>query len=250
MTIQDWSSKGVADRQKFGQARHQLHSLVQWLARTERSYGPANSSDAGIVLQWCPSRQAITTSRFERGLQLELRLPEMILQFREEGEAVKHALHAEEHSPAQVEAWLLIELLHRGVDRTKFSKELPYDVSGLMSGDGEEFSPEGYQLELEALTGWLSRAAAEISRASGSDFHGRDCKVVLRPEDLSLEIAAGADRVLGFKTSGTKLEELFFYVRTGDSAVQAGEHRELILPASQLPSNGGVDRIRTFFQAS
>lgn len=241
----------MADRQKFAQARHQLHSLVQWLARIERSYESAGSAGSDITLQWCASRRAIRTSRFAGDLQLELRLPELVLQFLEDGQPVNHPISAEEHSPARIEAWLLIELLHRGIDRSKFSKELPYDVSALMSGDGEDFSPESYALELEALTDWLSRAAAEISQASGSQTEDPDgTTVVLRPEDLSLEMTSSADRVLGFKTSSTKLDELFFYVRTGTDGIQSGEQRELILPTSNLPSNGGVDRIRTFFQAS
>ena len=55
-----------------------------------------------------------------------MRLPTLEMQFHEHGKPVPHILDPEEHSPAEVEAWMLVELLHRGVDREKFSKTLPY----------------------------------------------------------------------------------------------------------------------------
>ncbi len=250
MAIREWPAPGTPDMQRFGQARRQLHSLVQWLARMERSYGSAESAGSGITLRWSDTRKAIITSQLGQGLRLELRLPEMVLQFLEDDEAANHPLHTEEHSPAHVEAWLLIELLHRGIERKKFSKALPYDVSGLMSGDSEEFSPEAYQQELEALTDWLARAAEELGLATGNPVGEEDGGIVLRPEDLSLEAASSSNRILGFKASGAKLGEPFFYVRTTGDGVQPGRQTEVILPASQLPSSGGSDRLRTLFQAA
>jgi len=165
------------------------------------------------------------------------------------GVAVNHPLEAEEHSPAHVEAWLLIKLLHRGIDRQRFSKVLPYDVSGLMSGDGEEFSPEVCQDELVALTQWLSKVAAEISRAGREQRGGTDASIIVRPEDFSLETAPGSARILSFRASSAKLGEPFFYVRMDHYVGQVEGRKEIILPASQLPTRGGSDRLAIFFQA-
>ncbi|WP_336492565.1 hypothetical protein, partial [Methylobacterium nigriterrae] len=163
MTSDEWPAAASQDTERLDEARHQLHSVVQWLARIERSYG-SQGNGAMPTLEWNDARNAITTHPLGRDLELELRLPELVLQFREGGEAVSHPLHVEEHSPAHVEAWLLVELFHRGIDRERFSKALPYDVSGLMAGDAVEFSPEAYEKELGVLTAWFSNAASVIVR--------------------------------------------------------------------------------------
>lgn len=249
MSAEEWPSMAESDQQRFAEARHQVHSLLQWLARIEKSYGPAAGSTADVTLRWCDARKAITTRRLGKDLQLELRLPEMVLQFWEGGRAANHALSAEEHSPAHVEAWLLIELLHRGIDRKRFTKELPYDVSGLMSGDGVEFSPELYQNELITLTQCLSAAAAAILQASETASQDPDEEIVLRPDDFSLEATFDSRRVLGFKASGAKMGEPLFYIRTSDEGGRTDVCNEIILPASRLPSSGGCERLRMFFQS-
>jgi hypothetical protein len=249
MTSKDWLSVTASNPQRLKEARYQVHSLIQWLARIEKSYGPATGSSAGITLRWCDARKAITTRCLGEDLQLELRLPEMVLQFRESGEAANHPLRVEEHSPAHVEAWLLIELLHRGIDRRRFSKTLPYDVSELMSGDSVEFSPDVYQDELNTLTQWLSRAAAAISSASAQHKGGIDEGIVVRPDDFSLETIPGSQRVLGFKASSAKVEEPFFYIRTDHDIAHADGCNEVILPASQLSNGEGSERLAMLFQA-
>jgi len=118
-----------------------------------------------------------------------------------------------------------------------------------MSGDGVESSPEVYQEELAVLTQWLSMAAAAISRASGEQRGSADASIIVRPEDFSLETAPGSERILGFKASGAKLDEPFFYVRTDDDLGQVDGGKEIILPASKLPTRDGGDRLATFFLA-
>jgi len=206
MTSKEWPSVIASNPQRLKEARYQVHSLMQWLARIEKSYGPATGGSADITLRWCDTRKAITTRCLGEDLQLELRLPEMVLQFRESGEAANHPLRVGEHSPAHVEAWLLIELLHRGIDRRRFSKALPYDVSELMSGDSVEFSPDVYQDELNTLAQWLSRAAAAISSASAQRKGEIDESIVVRPDDFSLETTSDSQRVLGFRAGSAKVE--------------------------------------------
>ena len=81
----------------------QSHNAVQWLARMERSFRSGNSG-ADVALQWNEERKAFVTDEFFDGLRMELKLPELTLQFLEDGKPVKHALHMEGRSPAQVEA--------------------------------------------------------------------------------------------------------------------------------------------------
>lgn len=204
MDLTPWPVAQDGDR--LVQARFELHSLVQWLARVQASY--QDRKEKATSLHWLAVRGAITTGALVGTLTLELRLPSMTLQFLDDGMPVNHPLDTEDHSPAQVEAWILVELLHRGVDRTRFSKALAYDTSFLLSGDATKFSPEVHGEELAVLAGWISLAAEEIARCRGADL------VLVRPQDLSLEAAVGNGRVVGF-TAGAGQDEPHFFVRRG-----------------------------------
>ena len=79
-----------------------------------------------------------------------------------------HILDPEEHSPAEVEAWILVELLHRGLDREQFSKALPYTIKNLMSGDAEDYSPQACAEGLTQLATWFRAAASVVSNVGAS----------------------------------------------------------------------------------
>ncbi len=117
-------------------------NLVQWLSRIANSYVRDGAPEAVSELEFRAADAAFVTKQFDKGIALEIRLPGLELQFLENGKPMPHVFDPEEHSPAEVEAWLLVELLHRGIDREKFSKELPYAIAGLMSGDAEDYSPQ------------------------------------------------------------------------------------------------------------
>jgi len=232
----------VPDIRKFNEAQHQVHSLLQWVARVENSYGPGSGTEEPIRLRWCDERRAIRTHGLVGGLELELRVAEMVLQFLENGKPSDHAFSAEEHSPAHAEAWLLIELLHRGVDRTRFTKALPYDASQLLSGDGQEFSPEQYADELVLLAEWMSRAARSLLSAEESQQGGGDGEILVRPEDLSMEVER-SDHVVGFKPVGSVLDEPYFYVRGRDGGER---RRDDAVAASHIFGSTGGGGLETF----
>lgn len=212
----------VNNFRKFNEAQHQVHSLLQWVARVENSYGPEAGTRGQVRLRWCDERRAIKTHGLADGLELELRVAEMVLQFLEDGRPSNHAFWAEEHSPAHAEAWLLIELLHRGVDRSKFTKNLPYEASQLLSGDGQDFSPERYQEELTLLAEWMSHAAHALRSADPGQSGATDSGILVRPEDLSMELEC-ATFVVGFRPVGSVLDEPYFYVRGRDGQERRSE---------------------------
>ncbi|HZP78344.1 MAG TPA: hypothetical protein VFB45_19525 [Pseudolabrys sp.] len=147
------------------------------------------------------------TRTFERELAVELRLPSLEMQFRERGRPVPHLFNPEERSPAEAEAWILVELLHRGLERDKFSKSLPYTIANLLSGDAEDYSPQACALGLDELTAWLRTAAAVLSS---------DGRVVCLPETLTLlapEPRRGA--AVGFSPGDAGQGEPYFFVDTG-----------------------------------
>lgn len=166
----------------------QSHNAVQWLARIMRSFRSANAGD-DVALRWNNERNAFVTDNFSEGLKMELRLPELTLQFLEDGEPVDHELHMEGRSPAQVEAWVLVELLHRGVDRARFSKDLPYEIPHAMAGDNVEYSPEFREGELKKILEWFT-AAADLLTKLGRQADTKDddsATLTLRTRDFCLE---------------------------------------------------------------
>lgn len=177
------------DRDNFFKARELTLNLVQWPARIANSYVAKNSAEDRLALDFHRDGSMVTRS-FDHEIALGLRLPALELQFQECGTRVPHILDPEEHSPAEVEAWILVELLHRGVDRDKFSKSLPYTIPNLLSGDAEDYSPAACGDGLALLTAWYCSAASTISS------HGR---VVCLPQTLTLVAVPGDGRpTVGF----------------------------------------------------
>lgn len=163
MSALAWRPVGAVDPRRLGQARRQAHNAAQWLVRLAHSY-MAPQPDAGhTLLRWDPQRQALLTQEFLPRLTVELRIPEPALQFREDGRAVPHVIEIDDRTPAEVEAWVLVELLHRGVDRDRFSKSLPYAMSDLMTGDAVRYVAEPLTAELDELAAWFANAASVLA---------------------------------------------------------------------------------------
>jgi hypothetical protein len=86
----------------------------------------------------------------------------------------------DDRSPAHVEAWILVELLHRGVDRERFSKALPFEVQNAMWGDHEKFSTADYEAEIAALSQWLVAGADVLGEVAPG------MAITVQPQTLSL----------------------------------------------------------------
>ena len=171
------------------------------------------------------------TRQFADGVALEMRLPDLHLQFLHNGKAVPHVFDPQERSPAEAEAWILVELLHRGIDREKFSKKLPYTIPGLLTGDAEDYAPQDCRKGLIQLTDWFGKAAAVLEAAARARSLDK-AEVICLPQTLDLVLAplSGASSIpLGFSPGDTENPEPYFY--TGGaanpaSAKAAPRHRE------------------------
>jgi len=164
VTSFDWKPVGEIDPRELGNARHLAHNGAQWLARIARSYIEPVADDTHASLSWEDDGDALVTQEIAPGLVLELRLPELVLQFKEEGKRVSYQLEMDDRSPAKVEAWLLVELLHRGVDRDRLSKDLPYKIPGLMTGDAVNYAADPAKSELLELSRWYANAASVLGQ--------------------------------------------------------------------------------------
>jgi len=194
----------------------QSHNAVQWLARMVRSFRSINSG-ADFALRWDDERKAFVTDDFADGLNMEMRLPELTLQFLEHGKPSKHELNMEGRSPAQVEAWILVELLHRGLDRSRFSKDLPYDIPNAMAGDSIEYSPDFREGELKSILDWFSAAANLLRNISQQPDNKRDCSppLTLGTRDFSLEVSIPPNGATATPDNDGVIRIGFFPLRTG-----------------------------------
>jgi len=125
---------------------------------------PISSDNRHALLCWDAERAALVTQEFAPGLTLELRLPGLVMQFREDGRPAPHVFEFDDRTPAEAEAWVLVELLHRRLDRDRFSKLLPYEFCDLMTGDAVPYVVEPLQTGLEELATWFTNAALVLGR--------------------------------------------------------------------------------------
>jgi hypothetical protein len=209
-----WKSKPELDLSELAQARVETINLVQWPARVANSYVSDGSCER-TTLQFRAGDAAFVTQPFENDLALEIRLPTLEMQFLDHGIPVPHIFDPEEHSPAEAEAWILVELLHRCMDRDRFSTRLPYTIPGLMSGDAEDYSPRSCQAGLTQLTTAFQDAAAILDAVARTDG-SVEASIVCFPETLDLRSDSRAGRHrLGFSPGDAQNPEPYFYVSTG-----------------------------------
>ena len=155
-----WQTVDLPAPSRMAEARRQAHNAIHWLARFANSYVEPEPDGRHALLLWNDDHGSIQTKTFLSGLSVEVRIADLDMQFCENGRPVPHVLSFQERTPAHVEAWALVELLHRGVDRNRFSKDLPYPARDLMLGDSEDHEVDAYRAELAFMNGWLRNAAA------------------------------------------------------------------------------------------
>jgi hypothetical protein len=211
-----WHTRTTGDLSELAQARVEAINVAQWLARIANSYVAGSTPEQRIRLVFRPHDAAITTSTFDKAIALEMRLPMLELQFLESGKPMPHVFDPEEHSPAEVEAWLLVELLHRGIDRGMFSKELPYTIAGLMSGDAEDYSPQLCGPGLIRLTS-LMRDAAAVLKAAAPTKAVDQASIACLPQNITF-VSPSESGSFAFSPGDAESPEPYFYRRSGSSS--------------------------------
>jgi hypothetical protein len=206
-----WRTPGEIDLSELAQARIEAINLVQWPARVANSYVEDGVADRS-TLTFRPSEAALVTNCFENNIALEIRFPSLEMQFLDHGKPVPHVFDPEAHSPAEVEAWILVELLHRDVERGRFSTRLPYDIPGLLTGDAEDHSPQARRIGLQQLTYLLQDAAAVLQASARAD--GNDgVAIVCVPQTLDLRATTpGMKSSFAFSPGNAQHPTPYFYV--------------------------------------
>lgn len=239
MPTLNWSDLKSVDGRELSLAKNLALNGVQWLARISKSYDERPAPGGVIELAWGPRPQSLTTLTFSKGLSLELRLPEMQLQFAVDGTLVPHVLDMDGRTPAAVEAWVLVELLHHGIDRSRFSKALPHRAPGLMEGDGSSYDVAGQRHGLQALTAWLVHARTilgVIGTDTDSDVRldAATLESSVRVRDTKASAKDRASMKTAFSFGDGANAQPYFYVATGKPAGGPMGQSAVILPAAQI----------------
>ena len=227
----------IADVAELARARDEVINIVQWLARIACSYVTNGVPERCTDLDFHAEDAAFVTKQFAQGVALEMRLPGLHLQFLQNGKPVPHIFDPQERSPAEAEAWILVELLHRGIDRGRFTKKLPYAVPGLLVGDAEDYAPQVCGEGLAQLTTLFVDAASvlkEAARACGAD----KSRVICLPQTLDLMVAASPGTtpiMLGFSPGYKQNPQPHFYHATVAKPTPA---ERAVISASELLAQG------------
>jgi hypothetical protein len=259
MSALAWRSVGSVDRHRLGEARRQAHNAAQWLVQLACSYMAPQPHAQHTLLRWDSQRQALVTQEFLPQLTVELRIPELALQFKEDGHAVPHVIKIDDRTPAEVEAWVLVELLHRGVDSNRFSKSLPYEVPDLMAGDAVRYVAEPVAAELNELATWFVNAASVLAAVEKEQLRaarrytpalwcwpGVFHLAILLPMRDAL---SGPTLRAGFSAGDNSNDQPYFYVALHDANAGATPRPDAVLTAASLlqerrPAETALDRVR------
>ena len=227
-------------------ARKEALNIVQWLARVALSYVKDGDPARRLDLEFRAADAVLVTKSFADGVALEMRLADLRLQFLQHGKPVPHIFDPQERSPAEAEAWILVELLHRGIDRERFSKSLPYAVPGLLTGDAEDYAPQACRDGLMELADWFGKAAAvlkEAARACGTD----KAAVICRPQTLDLALTplpGPKPPSLGFSLGDAQRAEPYFYVADQPISDSTKAERQIV-SAAKLIAQGDIAQAAT-----
>jgi hypothetical protein len=228
------SAPGTLD--ELACARSEALNVVQWLARIAQSYVTSGSFERRTDLEFCAEATAFITKSFADDVALEMHLPDLHLQFLQDGKPMPHVFDPQERSPAEAEAWILVELLHRNIDREKFSKKLPYRVPGLLTGDAQDYAPETCREGLAQLTALFSKAESVLTAAARAA--GAEQPIIIglpQTLDLVLTDLPGAKAIaLGFSPGNAQNPEPHFYAAEAANAASARAPPRAIVRSSEL----------------
>lgn len=241
MTAVTWQPISNVDAKTLAEARRQAHNTAQWLVRLAHTYMAPLVENRHTLLRWDWKRQSLVTQNFLPNLALELRLADLTLQFREHDRPSPHVLDVDDRTPAEVEAWVLVELLHRRLDRDRFSKDLPYDFANLMTGDAVPYTTEMLGEGLLELATWFDNGASVLAGTAEDVLRlGRPGAVWCWPQVMHLGAlvpAASSSTMtlrIGMSPGDAANVEPYFYVTRHDPRALLRIDRDCCLPRDAI----------------
>ena len=209
----NWPESKIFETSKYRTARFEAHNALFWMARCAHSFLTARGDHKHMDLLWQSDSKSFRTKIFDGDLQIGLHLPDLELYFCEHGIKVPHSFWFDDRTPAYVEAWYLIELVHRDRDRSKFSTDLPFESVNMLMGDTKDHNASAVAVELDALQKCFEKAAdlfVQVSQSLLKSGHIAESTnlITLNPESFSL--------VLDFKSAKIKKNVTSIGLSAGD----------------------------------
>lgn len=248
MQLHDWKPFTPTDGERFSEAKLQLLSALQWVAYIEHSYIKSDDQDE-VFLHWSDEHGTICSGEFAENYGIEMHVNDLMMQFTAGGVPEDHKILLDERSPAEVEAWILSELLHRAIDREPFEKHLPYETTRFMSGDDLDFFPSEYEPELTRLARWLRSATDTITRTMAELGSAQKSRHEFRisPQNLNLEVDASG-HVFGFSIGDDESDNVpyFYSIRIDGRKPSSSDKRTL--KVSSLSKEKAAESVLDFFK--
>ena len=235
-----------AEKDVAANVYRQAHSAIQWLTRLSNSYAELKPENAHLILRWDEDNSAIVSQAIAPGTTVELQPHKFLLQFRQNGTATPHAVTLDDTTSARVEAWCLIELLHRELDRDRLSKDLPYNVDALMNGDSEDFETFGQEDVFEQF-GVLIAGAATMLKSAGQG----SAAVQVDPSDFAVFTVNGSGAQIGLCLGDQEAGQAYYFrskeVATLSGSARSSAAQSEIVTAEAIAATGkSVDDIAAF----
>ena len=189
-------------------AREEIENALQWLARMTWSFASSGVDGQELHLFFEPRRMRFLTPEIATATIIELSLLDLVLQFEEGGVPSPHAMNVDDKSSSEIEAWLLCEMLHRGFERDRFSKRLPYKSDHLLSGDERKYAPGTHLDDLQGHADLLVAASRIIGAVrectSDEPTDMRSDRLLCWPESVEIGfISHGRDGTADLKVGYT-----------------------------------------------
>ena len=219
-----WPDAKIFRTKHFRDACVEAHNALFWVARGANSFLQYLPQNQHLSLLWVADSKDFRTRYFEKQFQIGLSIRELEIYFCENGVKVPHSFCFDDRTPAFAEAWYLVELLHRGLDQSKFSTSLPFDSPSMLMGDTQDHNASLYSDELEVLQVSLLKSVRLLQRvphflAPVKSLLHQPNKIALEPETFTLEYTAffsettGEKIIIGFCPGDHLRPEPFYFIK-------------------------------------
>ncbi len=234
-SLNNWPKIEVFQTKQYRDARVEAHNALFWMARAAHSFAEPMPENSHLHLSWEEKTADFRTQAFDDYIQIGINLSELELYFCEKKQKVPHSFWLDEKTPAFVEAWYLVELLHRGIDPETFSTSLPFDSKNMLMGDTQDHKASLYKKELTALKDCVDNTipvleglADQLKRNNKitNDPH----KIVLEPETFTLILSntPNSDNnqkiTVGLSAGDNLRQAPFFFTKSSDQANGSKNH--------------------------
>lgn len=212
-----WRPINGLDRGKLNEARLHAHYAVQWLARSARAYVPPQDNDGHTNLGWDDSEGVFSTHPMPDGSRLTLRIADLTLVLVNSAGKTPF-LNLDDHTDADVRAWLGGELGAKGLDARKLDEPSPYEMPAHAIAKGARYSVGPIAAALRDLAVWYANANGVLNdvreRLAARGLKAPDVRCWPHHFDLDSLVALGSDRTvgLGFSPGDEYYDEPYFYV--------------------------------------